>query len=78
MGLLLWGESMLRPPLLPTMLLLRPPVEGRADLSSTRILYILVLVGGGLGDLAESPLDDLVAVCGGSGQVVEVCVKVFG
>ena len=35
-------------------------------------------VGGGLGELAESPLDDLVAVSGGGGQVVEVIVEVLG
>ena len=34
--------------------------------------------GGGLGELAEIPLVNLVAVSGGGGQVVEVGVEVFG
>ena len=37
-----------------------------------------MMVGKGLGDLDDSPLDDLVSVCGGGGQVVEVSVEVFG
>ena len=37
-----------------------------------------MLVGGGLVDMAESPLDNIGAVRGGGDQVVKVCVKVFG
>ena len=37
-----------------------------------------MLVGGGLGDLTESPLDNLVAVRSGVSQVVEVGVEVLG
>ena len=40
--------------------------------------YFMSLVGGGLGELAKNPLDDLIAVRGGVGQVVEVGVKVLG
>ena len=39
---------------------------------------LVVLVDGGLGELAESPLDNHVPVSGDSGQVVKVFVEVFG
>ena len=48
------------------------------DLSSARIFDFVVLVGGGLREMAKSPLDDLVALRGGGGEVVEVGIKVLG
>ena len=38
----------------------------------------VVSVGGGLGELAESPLDYIIALSVGGGQVVEVGVEVLG
>ena len=38
----------------------------------------VVSVGGGLGELAKSPLGDLVAAIGDGGQLVKVGVKVLG
>ena len=35
-----------------------------------------MLCGVGLGELAKALLDDIIAVCCGSGQVVEVGVKI--
>ena len=40
------------------------------------VFDLVVLGGGGLGDLDEALLDDVVAVCGGGGPVVEVGVKI--
>ena len=41
-------------------------------------LDLIVLVGGGLVDMAESPLDNIGAVRVGGDQVVKVFVEVFG
>ena len=38
---------------------------------------LVVLIGGGFGELVESPLDDIISVRGGGGQVSEVGVKVL-
>ena len=38
---------------------------------------LVVRVGGRIGDLDESPLDDLVAVRGGGSQLVEACIELF-
>ena len=45
---------------------------------SEEFFDIVVLDSRGLGELAEALLYNVVAVCGGGGQVVEVRVKVRG
>ena len=45
---------------------------------SEEFLDLVVLVGGGLGELAKIPLDNIVAVRGGGCQVFEIGVEVFG
>ena len=73
----LMADRLLRP--LPVAGLFRPIDKGIADLSSPRSFFdIVVLGGGGLGDMAEALVDDVVALCGSGDQVVKVGVKIQG
>ena len=74
---LLVAGRLLRPP--PVAGLLRPLAEEIVDFISPGSFFnFVVLGGGGLSELAKYLLGDVVSMCGGGGQVVEVIVKIRG